>query len=37
MKNFDAEMKYIKNRYFFTSDYNKFTINIPDARVTVKK
>ena len=34
---YDAEMKDIKNKYFTTSDYNKFTNNILDAKITTKK
>ena len=33
---YDAEIKDIKNKYFTTSDYNKFTNNILDAK-TAKK
>ena len=34
---YDAEMKDIKNKYFTTLDYNKFTNNILDANITTKK
>ena len=30
-------LKDIKNKYFTISDYNKFTNNILDAKITVKK
>ena len=30
-------LKDIKNKYFTISDYNKFTKNILDAKITVKK
>ena len=32
-----AEMKDIKNKYFTTSHYKKFTSNILDAKITAKK
>ena len=34
---YDAEIKDIKDKYFTTSDYNKFTNNILDAKITAKK
>ena len=33
---YDAEIKDIKNKYFTTYDYNKFTNNILDAKITAK-
>ena len=33
---YDAEIKDIKDNYFTTSDYNKFTINILDELITAK-
>ena len=35
--NFDAEIKDFKNKFFNTSDYNKFTNNILDAKIIRKK
>ena len=35
--NYDAEIKDFKNKYFNTSDYNKFTNNILDAKIIRKK
>ena len=35
--NYDAEIKDFKNRYFNTSDYDKFTNNILDAKIIRKK
>ena len=35
--NYDAETKDFKNKYFNTSDYNKFTNNILDAKIIRKK
>ena len=35
--NFDAEIKDFKNKFFNTSDYNKFTNNILDAKIIQKK
>ena len=34
---YDAEIKDIKNKYFPTSDYNKFTSNIFDEKLTAQK
>ena len=34
---YDAEIKDIKNKCFTTSDYNKFTNNILDEKITRKK
>ena len=34
---YDAEIKDIKDKYFTTSDYNKFTNNILDAKITAKR
>ena len=34
---YDAEIKYIKDKYFATSDYNKFTNNIFDEKITEKR
>ena len=34
---YDAEVKDIKNKYFTTSDYNKFINNILDAKIMRKK
>ena len=34
---YDVEIKNIKNKYFTTSDYKKFTNNILDANITTKK
>ena len=34
---YDAEIKDIENEYFTPSDYNKFTNNILDAKITRKK
>ena len=36
-KRIDAEIKNIKNKYFTTSDYNKFTNNILCTKITAKK
>ena len=36
-KNYDAEIKYIKDKYFTTFDYNNFTNNILDEKITTKK
>ena len=36
-KQIDAEIKNIKNKYFTTSDYNKFTNNILCSKITSKK
>ena len=33
----DVEVKDTKNKYFTASDYNKFTNNILDAKITAKK
>ena len=33
---YDAEVKDIKNKYFTTSDYTKFTNNIFNAKITGK-
>ena len=33
----DAEIKHITDNYFTTSDYNKFTNNILDVKITAKK
>ena len=33
----DAEIKGIKDKYFITSDYNKFTNNMFDEKMTAKK
>ena len=30
-------INYIKDKYFTTFDYNKFTTNILDAKITAKK
>ena len=35
--NYDAEIKYIKDKYFTTFDYNNFTNNILDEKITTKK
>ena len=34
---YDAKMSEIKTKYFTTSDYNKFTSNTLDAKITQKK
>ena len=34
---YDAEIKDLKNKYFTTSHYNKFTNNILDRKITGKK
>ena len=34
---YDAEIKYIKNKYFTTFNRNKFTNNITDEKITAKK
>ena len=34
---YDAEISYIKNKYFTTYNYNKFTNNIIDEKITAKK
>ena len=34
---YDAEIKFIKNKYFNTSNYNKFRNNIFDAKIAQKK
>ena len=34
---YDAKIKDIRNKYFTTSDYNKFTNNILDAKIVAKK
>ena len=34
---YDAEIKEIRNKYFTTSDYNKFTNNILDENITGKE
>ena len=36
-KNYDTEIKYIKDKYFTTFDYNNFTNNILDEKITTKK
>ena len=36
-KDYDAEIKYIKDKYFTIFDYNRFTNNILDAKITAKK
>ena len=36
-KNYDAEIKYIKDKYFTTFDYNNFMNNILDEKITTKK
>ena len=33
---YDAGIKNVKDKYFITSDYNKFTNNILDAKITAK-
>ena len=33
---YDAEVKDIKNKYFTTSDYTKFTNNVFNAKITEK-
>ena len=35
--NYNAEIRDIKEKYFTTSDYNKFTNNILDEKITSKK
>ena len=35
-KDYDAEIKYIKDKYFTIFDYNRFTNNILDAKITAK-
>ena len=34
---YDAEIKDIKDKYFITSDFNKFTNNILHAKIAAKK
>ena len=34
---YDAEIKNIKDKYFTTFDYNKFTYNILEKKITLKK
>ena len=34
---YDAEIRDIKDKYFTTSDYEKFTNNMPDVSITAKK
>ena len=34
---YDAKIKDIKDKYLTTSDYNKFTNNIPDLKITAKR
>ena len=36
-KNYDAKIKYIKGKYFTTSDYNKFTNDTFDAKIKQKE
>ena len=33
---YDAEITDIKNKYFIAYDYNKFTNNMHDAKITAK-
>ena len=35
--NYDAKIKYIEGKYFTTSDYNKFTNDILDAKIKQKE
>ena len=34
--NYDSETKYIEDKYFTTSDYNKFTYEILDEKIKMK-
>ena len=34
---YDAEILYIKSKYFSTADYNKFTSEKPDLKIKKKK